>query len=122
MNSIKRLFSQFAEFMSARPGPAESDHLFASGDSPGQSSKASKPPKDFTGDYRTATDMLRERINRRFPDNFYARVGTNANTTRDFGDERASAIDTSSAAIAAALRSGATAKQAADAGAASVGI
>lgn len=108
--------------MSARTGPAESDHLFASGDSPGQNSKASKPPKDFTGDYRTATDMLRERINRRFPDNFYARVGTNANTTRDFGDERAGAIDTSSAAIAAALRSGATAKQAADAGAASVGI
>lgn len=84
--------------------------------------KTSKTPKDFTGDYRTATDMLRDRINKRFPDNFHARVGSNSNSMRDFGDERAGAIDTSSAAIAAALRDGATAKQAADAGAASVGI
>ncbi|MCJ2125088.1 hypothetical protein [Methylobacterium sp. J-077] len=122
MNSIKRLFSQFASFMSARPSQAENHQLLTSGNGRGPGAKASKTPKDFTGDYRMATDMLRERINRRFPDNFYARVGANANTTRDFGDERAGAIDTSSAAIAAALRDGATAKQAADAGATSVGI
>jgi hypothetical protein len=41
---------------------------------------------------------------------------------RDFGDERAGATDNSAAAIAAALRNGATAKQAAKAVAASVGV
>jgi hypothetical protein len=66
--------------------------------------------------------MLRGRIDRRFPDDFYARVEPNANNMRDFGDERAGAIDNSSATIAAALRNGATAKQAAKAVAASVGV
>ena len=96
--------------------------LHVSNDGVGGSARASKTPKDFTGDYRTATDMLRDRINKRFPDNFHARVGPKANSMRDFGNERAGAIDISSAAIAAALRNGASAKQAADAGAASVGI
>ncbi|SFM97939.1 hypothetical protein [Methylobacterium pseudosasicola] len=122
MNSIKRLVSQFAEFMSARPAAGENHQLHASTDDTGAGARSGKTPKDFTGDYRTATDMLRDRINKRFPDNFHARVGSNANSMRDFGDERAGAIDMSSAAIAAALRDGASAKQAADAGAASVGI
>ena len=65
---------------------------------------------------------LRERMGKRYPDNFQARVGANVSSTRDFGEERASAIDTASAAVAEALRNGATAKQAAEAGAASVGI
>lgn len=96
--------------------------MYVTNERPSPGSGASKTPKDFTGDYRTATDMLRDRINKRFPDNFHARVGSHVNSTRDFGNERAGAIDVSSAAIAAALRDGATAKQAADAGAASVGI
>ena len=79
-------------------------------------------PKDFDGDYRSATQMLKERIANRFPDNYHARVGAEANSTRDFGDERAGAIDTASATIAEALRNGATVKQAANAGAASVGL
>ncbi|MCJ2099197.1 hypothetical protein [Methylobacterium sp. E-046] len=122
MNNVKRLFSKISEFMSARPALGENNQLFASGEHPNSTGKAGKTPKDFTGDYRSASDMLRERINKHFPDNFHARVGSNANTTRDFGDERAGAIDISSAAIAAALRNGATVRQAADAGAASVGI
>lgn len=122
MNSIKRLFSQFASFMSARPDQAEDNQFSASGDGRCSGAKASKTPKDFSGDYRTATGMLRDRINKHFPDNFHARVGSNANSMHDFGDERAGAIDMSSSAIAAALRDGATARQAADAGAASIGI
>lgn len=84
--------------------------------------KPSKVPTDFNGDYQSASDILRDRIYRSFPDNYQARVGSNANSRRDFSDERAAAIDTASAAIAAALRKGATVKQAAAAGAASVGI
>jgi hypothetical protein len=122
MNTIKKLISNFAKFMSARPGQAENHQLLASEDARGSSARAAKTPKDFSGDYRLAMDMLRDRINRRFPDNFHARVGSNANSMQDFGDERAGAIDMSSSAIAAALRDGATARQAADAGAASVGI
>lgn len=122
MNTLKRLISKIAEFMSARPASGENRQSLVSWEHSGSADTSGRTPKDFTGDYRTATDMLRERINRRFPDNFYARVGSNANTTRDFGDERAGAIDMSSAAISAALRNGATARQAADAGAASVGI
>ncbi|MCJ2115724.1 hypothetical protein MKK65_03800 [Methylobacterium sp. J-001] len=122
MNVVKRLLLQIVDFMSARPGQAENYQLRASADNSGPGARASKTPKDFSGDYRTATDMLRDRINRRFPDNFHARVGSNANSMQDFGDERAGAIDMSSSAIAAALRDGATARQAADAGAASVGI
>ncbi|MCJ2057094.1 hypothetical protein MKL09_11065 [Methylobacterium sp. J-048] len=122
MNTIKKLISNFAEFMSARPGRAENHQLLASEDERGSGARATKTPKDFSGDYRIATDMLRDRINRRFPDNFHARVGSNANSMHDFGDERAGAIDMSSSVIAAALRDGATARQAADAGAASVGI
>jgi hypothetical protein len=77
---------------------------------------------NFDADYRNATKILKSRIDARFPDNFHARVGSETNSARDYGDERASAIDTASATIASALRRGATAKQAAEAGAASVGI
>ncbi|MGH1588008.1 hypothetical protein ACRBEV_06210 [Methylobacterium phyllosphaerae] len=78
--------------------------------------------RNFDDDYRAATNILKMRLSNRFPDNYYARVGSDMNSTRDFGDERAEAIDTASAAIAEALRRGATVKQAADAGAASVGV
>ncbi|GJE12572.1 hypothetical protein [Methylobacterium longum] len=79
-------------------------------------------PRNFDADYRAATMLLKARMDKAFPDNYHARLSDGANSARDFGDERAEAIDTASAAIAAALRNGATVKQAANAGAASVGI
>ncbi|MCJ2012212.1 hypothetical protein [Methylobacterium sp. J-076] len=122
MNGIKRFFSKLASFMSARHESQASHQSIDLRNSSGSDTKAVQAARDFDGDYRSATAMLKERMRERFPDNFHARVGANANSSRDFGDERASAIDTASAAIASALRKGATARQAADAGAASVGI
>lgn len=78
--------------------------------------------RNFDTDYRAAVTILKNRMGNSFPDNYHARLSGGTNSTRDFGDERAEAIDTASAAIAAALRKGATVKQAAEAGAASVGI
>jgi hypothetical protein len=78
--------------------------------------------RNFDDDYRAATLLLKARMDKKFPDNYHARLSGGANSTYDHGEDRAAAIDTMSAAIAMALRNGATVKQAADAGAASVGI
>lgn len=78
--------------------------------------------RNFDADYRAATNLLKTRMGNSFPDNYHARLSSGTNNARDFGDERAEAIDTASAAIATALRNGASVKQAAEAGAASVGI
>ena len=66
--------------------------------------------------------MISQRINTKFPDNYQARFTADRDHGRDYGDDRAAAIDTASAAIAAALREGATVRQAAEAGATSIGI
>jgi hypothetical protein len=62
------------------------------------------------------------RIDKKFPDNYYARLRSDTSTSYDHGEDRARAVDTMSTAIALALRDGATVQQAAEAGAASVGI
>ena len=66
--------------------------------------------------------MLNQRINTRFPDNHQAESNPNHEQGRDYRDDRAAAIDTASATVAAALRGGANVKQAAKAGASSIGI
>jgi len=76
----------------------------------------------FEGDYHAATTLLKQRMNKNFPDNFHARLGSQSNSMYDYGEDRAGAVDTASTAIAMALRNGATVSQAAEAGAASVGI
>jgi hypothetical protein len=78
--------------------------------------------RNFDDDYREATGILKTRIDRHFPDNYRARLGTDGLGTHDHGQDRAAAIDTMSTAIATALRKGATVRQAAEAGAAGVGI
>lgn len=83
---------------------------------------ASDHPRNFDEDYRSATYMLRLRMDKRFPDNYHARLSSGENSTYDHGQDRALAIDVASTAIAVALRNGATVRQAAEAGAASVGI
>ncbi|KAA0122232.1 hypothetical protein CIW48_19775 [Methylobacterium sp. P1-11] len=78
--------------------------------------------RNFDDDYREATDILKARMDRRFPDNYRARLGTNESGTYDHGQDRAAAVDTMSSEIATALRNGATVRQAAEAGATSAGI
>jgi hypothetical protein len=78
--------------------------------------------RKFEEDYKAATRLLKKRMDSRFPDNYHARPSAGSENTYDHGEERAAAIDTMSAAIATALRNGATVKQAAAAGAASVSI
>ncbi|TXN73892.1 hypothetical protein FV234_25595 [Methylobacterium sp. WL8] len=77
---------------------------------------------DFSSNFSTAMMVLNQRINSRFPDNYEASSKANRDYSRDYGDDRAAAIDTASAAVAAALRGGATVKQAAEAGASSISI
>ncbi|MDP4004152.1 hypothetical protein [Methylobacterium sp. NEAU K] len=78
--------------------------------------------RSFDENYRDATGILKARMDKRFPDNYRARLGTDGSGTYDHGQDRAAAIDTMSTAIATALRKGATVPQAAAVGAASVGI
>lgn len=78
--------------------------------------------RGFEEDYKAAAVLLKRRLNESYPDNFHARLGNRSNDARDHGSERAQAVDTASAAIALALRNGATVWEAAEAGAASVGI
>ncbi|MCJ2007626.1 hypothetical protein [Methylobacterium sp. J-092] len=77
---------------------------------------------NFSTQFNEAMMVLNERINRKFPDNYQAGFNPNRDYSRDYGDDRAAAIDTASAAVASALRKGAGVRQAAEAGATSIGI
>jgi hypothetical protein len=83
---------------------------------------ASDTTRNFDADYRLASQMLKLRMNDKFPDNYHARLSSGGNSPYDHGEDRALAVDTASTAIALALRNGSTVRQAAEAGAASVGI
>ena len=78
--------------------------------------------RNFEDRYAAAVRLLRTRIDQEFPDAYYARLSSGRNSSYDYGQDRALAIDTMSIAIAMALRNGATVQQAASAGAASIGI
>ncbi len=89
------------------------------GASPG---RGAYPGRGFEQNYNAASALLKERMNKNYPDSYHARLGSQGNNAYDHGEERAYAIDMVSAAIAQALRNGATVREAAEAGAASVGI
>lgn len=78
--------------------------------------------RNFDDRYAAAVRLLRTRIDQEFPDAYHARLSLGRNSSSDYGQDRALAIDTMSIAIAMALRTGATVQQAANAGAASIGI
>lgn len=78
--------------------------------------------RNFEANYNAAVRMLKDRLNLRFPDGHYARLRLGEDNPYDHGEDRGHAVDTMTNAIAMALRQGATVKQAAAAGAASVGI
>jgi hypothetical protein len=86
------------------------------------SDRSPYPGRNFERDYNAASALLKERMNENYPDNYHARLSSKGNNAYDHGEERAYAVDTASAAIALALRNGATVREAADAGAASIGI
>lgn len=78
--------------------------------------------ESFEKDYNAAAKLLKDRMDKKFPNGHYAKLRSGVNTPYDHGEDRALAIDTMSTAIAMALRNGASVRQAAEAGAASVGI
>jgi hypothetical protein len=84
--------------------------------------EAATKARNFEDDYHAATIMLKARMDKSFPDNYHARLSSGENSPYDYGEDRALGVDTTSTAIAMALRDGATVRQAAEAGAASVGI
>ncbi|WP_267355242.1 MULTISPECIES: hypothetical protein [unclassified Methylobacterium] len=122
MNAIIWLISRIIQFFFGKGQRGEDPSAPRARELGADEDRSVDKNRNFDADYRAATNMLRVRMGNSFPDNYHARPSTGTNSTRDFGDERAEAIDTASAAIAAALRKGATVKQAAEAGAASVGI
>lgn len=78
--------------------------------------------RNFDRDYESARYMLKYKLDGRFPDNYQSRHSGGSGHSYQHGEDRARAVDTMSAAIATALRNGATVQQAAAAGAASIGI
>ena len=122
MNSFSSLIGKMVQFFFGR-GNEQRDHSMAGGkEATAFTSSTRIRARNFDADYRAATKLLKARMDRRFPDNYQARTSLNASNTYDHGEDRATAVDTASAAIAMALREGATVQQAADAAAASIDI
>ncbi|MCJ2071410.1 hypothetical protein MKK75_21865 [Methylobacterium sp. J-030] len=122
MNIISWLVSKIIHFFLGRGAERGSSSLAKESETGAYGTQTLNKAGNFDADYRDASLMLKMRMGNRFPDNFHARVGSESKSVRDYGDERAGAIDTASATIAAALRNGATVRQAVEAGAASVGV
>lgn len=122
MNAISWLISRIIQYFFSEADQRKSRSLAADETIGSYTERTLRKPRNFDADYRDAVTILKTRMGNSFPDNYQARMSGGTNGARDFGDERAEAINTGSAAIAAALRKGATVKQAADAGAASLGI
>ena len=122
MNAISWLLSKVIQLITGKSPGQKSSAVPRVREVAAREDRTADRSRNFDADYRAATNLLKIRMGNSFPDNYHARPSAGTNSTRDFGDERAEAIDTASAAIADALRKGATVKQAAEAGAASVGI
>ncbi|KQS53803.1 hypothetical protein ASG32_31765 [Methylobacterium sp. Leaf361] len=122
MNALILLISRFIQFFSdgGDKRRSTSENVEQENSSLGESRFIRA--RNFDDDYREATELLKTRMDRRFPDNYRARLGTDGSGTYDHGQDRAAAVDTMSSEIATALRNGATVRQAAEAGAASAGI
>ena len=122
MPLVNWLISKMIQFFRGRP-PTRKANLSAKEREAGTfSSTASGKVESFEEDYNTAAKMLKDRMDKKFPNGHYAKLRSGVNTPYDHGEDRALAIDTMSTAVAMALRNGASVQQAAEAGAASVGI
>ncbi len=63
--------------------------------------------RNFDDRYTAAVRLLKTRVDRKFPDTYYARLSSGRDSSDNYGQNRAVAIDTMSTAIAMALRNGA---------------
>ncbi|UIN38492.1 hypothetical protein [Methylobacterium oryzae] len=122
MNIISRLISKIIQFFLGSEYERRSSAMAKDKESGVYVGETATKARNFEDDYHAATTMLKMRMDRSFPDNFHARLGSGKNSPYDYGEDRAIAVDITSTAIAMALRNGATVRQAAEAGAASVGI
>lgn len=122
MNSLYRLITKVLQYLLGnmkpwRPYKDNSETLSVSG-----RNGRLNYNQNFNEDYITAINLVKPDLEEKFPDNYVTRSGSQASRGYDHGEDRAAALDTMSAAVAAALRDGATVRQAAKAGTASIGI
>jgi len=122
MNPLVWLLSKIVQFFSGGGDQRKSRSMAGEKDAGLHKGETAGRARNFDADYRAATKLLKARMDQHFPDNYHARLSSGSKSTRDHGEDRAAAVDTASAAIATALRKGSTVRQAADAGAASIGI
>lgn len=122
MNIISWLISRIAQFFLRSEHERRSMTMAKEKEAGDYVGETAAKARNFEDDYHAATNMLKMRMDKNFPDNYHARLSSGENSPYDHGEDRALAVDTTSTAIAMALRSGATVRQAAEAGAASVGI
>ena len=122
MNIISWLISRIAQFFFGGGAERRSASMAKKKEAGVYVGETATKARNFEEDYRAATNMLKIRMDKSFPDNYHARLSSGTNSPYDHGEDRALAVDTTSTAIAMALRSGATVRQASEAGAASVGI
>lgn len=76
----------------------------------------------FEKDYNSASALLEQRMDAKFPDSFHDKLGSGPNNAYAHGEKRSDTVDDASVAIAQALQSGASVEEAAEAGAAKIGI
>ncbi|WP_456685731.1 hypothetical protein [Bradyrhizobium sp. P5_C11_2] len=122
MNIISWLISRILQFFLGSEYERRSTAMAKEKETGAYVDETATKTRNFEDDYHAAANMLKMRMDRNFPDNYHARLSSGENSPYDYGEDRALAVDATSTAIAMALRDGATVKQAAEAGAASVGI
>lgn len=76
----------------------------------------------FSDDFAISSNLIRVKMNERFPDNYHARLLPGYNPKHDYSTARSEAIDTSSAAIATSLRNGSGVEDAVISGSKSIGL
>jgi hypothetical protein len=122
MPVIRWLISKTIQFFLGSAQERKSDAIAKRKENGAFEGASASKDRKFEENYAAAARLLRTRIDQEFPDTYYARLSSGRNSSYDYGQDRALAIDTMSIAIAMALRNGASVQQAATAGAASIGI
>ena len=122
MPFIYRLIAKAFDFIVSDTRVRRGELLPAEGEAEIASKNPHRRARDFDQDYTQAIRMLRDRLDRKFPDGQYAHRRLRMSIPYDHGEDRAQAVDKMSAVIAMALRNGATVKEAAELGAMSVRI
>lgn len=122
MNMLRWMIAKIVQFFLGSGDERRSADMAKEKEAGAYVGETATKARNFEDDYHAATNMLKTRMDKNFPDNYHARLSSGENSPYDHGEDRALAVDTTSTAIAMALRNGATVRQAAEAGAASVGI